>query len=94
MTSVAVVPPYLPVLKSRPLLRLKWPCAAVVDEPKSAAVIDPALIKDQLRHSGLDPESSNPNIGALCAPLDTGLRRYDALHYSRQIDGNHTCETT
>ncbi|MDO9310781.1 MAG: DEAD/DEAH box helicase family protein [Nitrosomonas sp.] len=33
------------------------------------------------RHSGLDPESSHGNKGAQSAPLDTGLRRYDAHPY-------------
>ncbi|MDO8893358.1 type ISP restriction/modification enzyme, partial [Nitrosomonas sp.] len=33
------------------------------------------------RHSGLVPESSDGNKGAQGAPLDTGLRRYDAHPY-------------
>ncbi|WP_370869697.1 type ISP restriction/modification enzyme [Nitrosomonas sp.] len=33
------------------------------------------------RHSGLDPESSDGSKGAQSAPLDTGLRRYDAHPY-------------
>ncbi len=38
------------------------------------------------RHSGLDPESSRNNIGALCAPLDTRLRGYDVKRYRCRIN--------
>jgi len=46
----------------------------------------PTLFNYCFRHSGLDPESSNGKIGALCAPLDTGLCRYDALLYLCRIN--------
>ncbi|OIR05852.1 hypothetical protein GALL_119790 [mine drainage metagenome] len=49
-------------------------------------IIDSALERLYFRHSGLDPESSHINIGTHCAPLDTGLRRYDALLYSCWIN--------
>ncbi|MDH4215668.1 MAG: hypothetical protein OEV23_02065 [Gallionella sp.] len=35
---------------------------------------------------GLARNPVKSNIGALCAPLDTGLRRYDALLYLCQIN--------
>jgi len=51
-------------------------------------IIDPALKQYCFRHSGPDPESSNSKIGALCAPLDTGLRRYAALLYLCRINSH------
>jgi len=48
--------------------------------------IDPTLKQHYFRLSGLDPESSNANIGALCAQLVTGHRRNDALFYSCRIN--------
>jgi predicted helicase len=65
------------------IVLLAYYIAAINIEAVYHGIMNTPQSEDALahRHSGLGPESSHGNDGAQSAPLDTGLRRYDAYPY-------------